>query len=49
MLFGNNHPATMTGIQHSRLAWLESESLPELPLARVQQEIDKRFLNGQRS
>jgi len=36
----------MTGIQHSRLDWLEAESLQELPLARVQQEIDKRFLSG---
>ena len=49
VLFGNHFPATLTGIQHSRLNWLEAESLKELPLDRVQQEIDNRFLVGKNS
>lgn len=46
VLFGGNHPATMTGLQHSELDLLEVDNLQELPLTTVQQRLDKLFFSA---
>ncbi len=43
-LFGNNHPATMTVIQHSRFDWIKVENLHKLALTQVQQELEKHLV-----
>ncbi len=45
VLFNKPSTAQKTGMQHSRLNWLQSDNLHTLPLARVVAEISQRLLN----